>query len=324
MNQHPVPQHISSYEFRLVGDMTLKQFFQLAGGAVISLVIYSSGLPGIIKWPLVLLFSLFGAALAFLPFQERPLTTWIASFLKAVYSPTQYKWMKGAAEDVFPREPIPQPPVVIPTHPGIKPEDRLSQIPEPRVITAFEEAEKNFFQKITQLFRTTTLAQKQEIPGDKAPPIPRAQEVPVVQPIKIEPVVPTPPKLQTTTSQFAPQSVPPAFEPGEIKPLLKQAVFSAEAAPPTPPTTPNTVVGQVLTSEGGIVEGAILEIKDSEGRPVRAIKTNKVGHFLTVTPLKNGVYQIETEKEGLSFNPVQFSAEGRVISPILVRARSAI
>ncbi|KKR52786.1 MAG: hypothetical protein UT88_C0021G0001, partial [Candidatus Woesebacteria bacterium GW2011_GWD2_40_19] len=38
MEQHPIPQNISSYQFRLVGDMTLKQFFQLAGGFLVGLI----------------------------------------------------------------------------------------------------------------------------------------------------------------------------------------------------------------------------------------------------------------------------------------------
>ena len=39
--EHPIPQQISAYHFRLVGDMTLKQFFQVAAGALISLVLFS-------------------------------------------------------------------------------------------------------------------------------------------------------------------------------------------------------------------------------------------------------------------------------------------
>jgi hypothetical protein len=42
--QHPIPQQISAYHFRLVGDMTLKQFFEVAGGAIIALIIYSTNL----------------------------------------------------------------------------------------------------------------------------------------------------------------------------------------------------------------------------------------------------------------------------------------
>jgi len=33
MEQHPIPQQISSYEFKLVGEMTLKQFLKAAGFA---------------------------------------------------------------------------------------------------------------------------------------------------------------------------------------------------------------------------------------------------------------------------------------------------
>ena len=42
-------------EFKLVGDMTLKQFFQVAGGALVGLLFYSTGLHGLIKWPLILI-----------------------------------------------------------------------------------------------------------------------------------------------------------------------------------------------------------------------------------------------------------------------------
>ena len=55
--QHPIPQQISSYQFRLVGDMTLKQFFQLAGGALVSLLFYASPLHPLIKWPFIIFFA---------------------------------------------------------------------------------------------------------------------------------------------------------------------------------------------------------------------------------------------------------------------------
>src|SRR3989344_8487039 len=92
MEQHPVPQHISSYEFRLIGDMTLKQFFQVAGGFIIALLFYASPLPGIIKWFFIIFFSLLGLALAFLPLEGRPLEMWIFAFFRAVYSPTKFSW----------------------------------------------------------------------------------------------------------------------------------------------------------------------------------------------------------------------------------------
>lgn len=289
--------------------MTLKQFFQLAGGAVISLIFYASALPEIVKWPLVLFFALFGAALAFLPFQERPLTTWIASFLRAVYSPTRYNWQRGAGENIFGKEPVGP----LPASPKIAPRPE-----EPQIFSAFEEAEKTFFRRVMEMFQTVPgHPQPQQTARVMSTP---TESVPFAAPVRVEPIEKpiAPPLLKTL---YTPQSVSPVFEQKRQGVQAQAATFTPEAAPPNPPAVPNTVVGQVLTQDGKIVEGAILEIKDSDGRPVRALKTNKVGHFLTVTPLKNGGYQIETEKEGLSFETVRFSAEGRVIPPILIRAK---
>ena len=80
----------------------------------------------------------------------------------------------------------------------------------------------------------------------------------------------------------------------------------------------------VVDAGGKIVESAILEIRDVAGRPVRAVKTNKVGHFLIVTPLQNGKYEIISEKEGLNFETVTFEATGSIVPPIAIRARNNI
>jgi hypothetical protein len=102
---------------------------------------------------------------------------------------------------------------------------------------------------------------------------------------------------------------------------VQEAKFSVGASPPMPPSQPNTISGQVMDADGKIVEAAILEITDVSGRPVRAVKTNKLGHFYVVTPLQNGTYEIETEKEGLEFDTVKFEATGSIIPPIAIRAK---
>lgn len=95
MEQHPIPQNISSYQFRLVGDMTLKQFFQLAGGVLVGLIFYSLPLLAIIRWPLAILSVIIGIGLAFFPLEERPLEKWIFAFFKSIYSPTIFYWQKN-------------------------------------------------------------------------------------------------------------------------------------------------------------------------------------------------------------------------------------
>lgn len=337
MKQHPVPQNIASYEFKLVGDMTLKQFFQLAGGAIIALIIYATPIPGFIKWPLVFIFGALGAALAFLPVEERPLSTWMFAFLKAVYTPTRYVYVDSSVEDVFAKtKTLDNSPAPLSTH---KPSGFVEN---------FEVAEKSFVQRISSLFQTTTpptsqpapqipnlgggrIVEMQTAPTQTPPPQPQPAQprpgfnvveevdVPKMQAVRVEPQQ-APVPVQPVQPQAANMPVTPVFRPLPQNPI-KSATFSNQAAPPSPPTVPNTVVGQVLSVDGRIVDGAILEIKDMTGKPVRAIRSNKVGHFITMTPLSDGDYSIETEKETYFFDPVRFRAEGQIIPPIQIKAK---
>ena len=359
MQQHPVPQHISSYEFKLVGDMTLKQFFQLAGGITVSLIFYATPLPGVIKWPLVLLFGLLGAALAFLPIEERPLSQWFLAFIKAVYSPTLYTWDANSAEDVFAKSTSVD---TTPTTLSATNSD-LTGAGQSEEVKKFEQGERNFFSKVSAMFAVTPQATNsvvnttfnqntalggvkssaepftqgmvltQEVQGQKTSqqaasnmrsvrPEDTAMPVPVQQVVKVGHATPIQ-NLQVDQQETI-QPLSPVFaNQGGNGQVIAQAVFSPEAAPPSPPEIPNTIVGQVLTSQGKIVEGAILEIIDSVSKtPVRAIRSNRVGHFMTVTPLKNGGYELMTEKDGLTFDPIQFQAEGRLIPPIQIKAKA--
>jgi hypothetical protein len=67
-----------------------------------------------------------------------------------------------------------------------------------------------------------------------------------------------------------------------------------------------------------------MEIKDETGRPVRALRSNKLGHFVTITPLDSGRYSIMTEKDGFTFGPVSFDAAGSLIPPILVQGKNIV
>src|SRR3990167_10467552 len=94
---HPIPQDITGFQFKLIGDMTLKQFAYLAAGAIFAWITYLLPLFLLIKLPIVVFFLSFGVALAFVPVDGRPLDTMIAYFFKALFSPTQYKYQKQGA-----------------------------------------------------------------------------------------------------------------------------------------------------------------------------------------------------------------------------------
>jgi hypothetical protein len=344
MEQHPIPQQISSYQFKLVGDMTLKQFFQVAGGVVVSLIFYSTPLHPIIKWPLILFFAGLGAAMAFLPFQERPLEKWIVAFFRSIYSPTLYTWKKTEKPPVFYTEEAVVPAITSVPSSNNQPADKNT--------TNLEEAEKSFLSKIGGLWNisnTPTTPQIQpavvQTPQIDKPVVPTTQfatpkveEVSTLEP-KITPNTPSsmsvPQQVPTVITKSAPklviqESAPVNVQQAEITNIEGQEIkekeitsstveFSVDAAPPSPPIAINTIVGQVMDMDRKIVEGAILEIKDSTGRPVRALKSNKAGHFIIVTPLANGKYEVTTEKEGFKFEPVSFEGKGEMIPPIAIK-----
>lgn len=101
-SQHPVPQHVLGVEFKLIGDMTIRQFGYAAGGLVLAYLIYSSILPFIFKIPLAIIVAILGASLAFLPVNERPMDQYLTNFLFAIASPTERVWVKDKANlDIF-------------------------------------------------------------------------------------------------------------------------------------------------------------------------------------------------------------------------------
>lgn len=94
MEQHAVPQNVTTFQFRLVGDMTIKQFGYLSSGIIVGYLCYKLPLPFFFTWPLAISSGLLGFGLAFVPVEERPMDVWIASFFKNVYSPTRWVWQK--------------------------------------------------------------------------------------------------------------------------------------------------------------------------------------------------------------------------------------
>lgn len=309
MEQHPIPQQISSYQFKLVGDMTLKQFFQVAGGVIVSLIFYSTPLHPLIKWPFILFFAGLGAALAFLPFEERPLERWIIAFFRSIYSPTLYNWKKTDKPPVFYTETAPVPEIKNVPVSGSIVETNTAKL---------EEAEKTFLQKIGGLWN---VAGTQTVVTP--PPLSTPSQIPTVM-VQATLITKSAPRLvveeSNPTINNKPLTTAVDVQKLDNNPITSNTVeFSIDAAPPSPPIVVNTIVGQVMDQNRKIIEGAILEIKDSNGRPVRALKSNKAGHFIIVTPLSNGKYEVTIEKDGFTFEPVSFEAVGNMIPAIAIK-----
>ena len=98
MENHPIPQDVTGFKFKLIGSVTVKQFLYLIVGGIFAAVFFMLPFSPIIKFPLCLLFGGFGAALAFIPVEGRPMDVMIKNFAKTLPSENEYIYKKRGAE----------------------------------------------------------------------------------------------------------------------------------------------------------------------------------------------------------------------------------
>lgn len=299
MEQHAIPQQITSYEFKLVGDMTLKQFIKAAVGIILALIINATKLVFFIKWPLIILSVGGGLALAFVPFQDRPLEVWLNAFLKSIYSPTIFLYKK--------KRPLNW--LDIDLTKTIKAEEEEKEEEQRRLIPKKQKEEvKEFIESLPSV--------KEETRNEK---LETRDEI-------LEKKEETRNEILETKEEIENEKMPEVMAKINLD-LKKQklgatgeAVFG-EIPMPDIPDVPNVLVGMVVDSNKKIVEGAIVEIQDKEGNPSRVLKTNQLGQFKTLTQMGSGKYLVVTEKEGLNFDRVEINLEGKIVEPIRITAK---
>lgn len=94
MREHAIPQDVTGYRFHIIGNMTLKQFAEIGAGVILGIIVYSTNLPAVIKWPIICVVVGLGAMAAFVPFEERPFDHWITTFFRVLYKPTKFYWKR--------------------------------------------------------------------------------------------------------------------------------------------------------------------------------------------------------------------------------------
>lgn len=286
--------------------MTLKQFAKAAGGVILALIINSTPLVFFIKWPLIAITAGGGLALAFVPFQDRPLETWLAAFLKSIYSPTVYFYKK--------KKPINW--LDIDLTKTIKRDNEEEELVLPQKETT---KVTEFIDSLPSVNREKS-AEDEEIKEEKKIEEKKENLKPKEN---LNPSVP----VDTGTSpldkgDLKKEGVKPANLGLKTEKLgaTGHAVFG-EIPMPDIPDLPNLVVGMVMDKNDKIVEGAIVEIQDREGNPSRVLKTNKLGQFKILTQLSDGNYLVVTEKEGMEFDRVEINLDGKIVKPIKILAK---
>lgn len=294
IEQHPIPQDVAGYKFRLVGEMTLMQFMWLAIGIILALLIYSSPIPFFFKYPIATLFACLGAGIAFIPVEGRSLDKWLVAFIKSIYAPTLFTWQK-----------VEEPPLVSATTKNNTPP--TSQ-PTPPAISPAQTTPVN--QPTTSAASSPSLS-TQDINVPQNTPIGTSKQT-----------LPDKPDETTFTSPDTNTTVPSSPTPNNQN-SFGQVNAQVDSRLPIPftPSFPNTLVGMTLTPDNKILEGVLVEIR-LNGITVRATKSNQLGQFLFAKPLDNGTYQISSEKTGYAFQIYSLPLTGQIVKPLRLQAIS--
>ncbi len=105
-------------------------------------------------------------------------------------------------------------------------------------------------------------------------------------------------------------------------PAISSDLSRAQIVPLT--STPNVISGIVTSLDNQPLANIILTVKDASLIPVRAFKTNRLGQFLSITPLPSGQYSIEAESETHAFDPLMINLKGQVLEPLQIKAKTPV
>lgn len=337
--RHPIPQNVTGFQFKLIGEMTVRQFAYLAGNMLTAYLMYVLPFPAFIKVPLVLFFALLGVALAFIPYQGRPLDRWIISFFRAVFSPSQYTYQvlpttivvqkpqQVQKEQIVPPTPIPikkqpAPAPVLSTHDtGAK---IISvNVSGPAAPAKTPPAPPKPFVQVPQIPAVDTSGPRYQF-RELHPPekLPTQEELLAAQQ-----------KLQQDLTGIIQKRLQIEDEMRRLRDATKKAqkrettafrvrTVNQETAPsagiPSIPQDPNLISGIVKDSSGNVLPNILVEVKDDNGSLVRAFKTNKLGRFTAATQLDNGKYFLELEdpQGQFKFDRIGLELSGTIVLPL--------
>ncbi|PIP61091.1 hypothetical protein COW99_05705 [Candidatus Roizmanbacteria bacterium CG22_combo_CG10-13_8_21_14_all_38_20] len=353
MQQHPIPRNVTSFQFKLVGDITLKQFGYLAAGAVLGYIAFRAipG-PGVLKFMVGIIIGSSGAAFAFAPIQGRPLDKWLMAFIKSVTTPTQFGWKRGKSLPM-----VMEPSFKFGTT-NISSKQKVNSVTEEEMksvdtkLNAYlankkqqpheliDDNEKKALHKTNTALSTKTTG---AIISHQANLGRRTHSDAILDNTVMKPASQS---VKTTIRSIedilqerveAPAEMPvieaPAeMPPQEIQPTANTEVRVLETKAATgmgfvnAPTQLNALSAVILDTSGKPLPDILAIIKNEHKMIVRALKSNSLGQVVSHTPLANGTYYIELEdpKKMFVFDIIKTTLKGGMFQPIQIGAKSVV
>lgn len=101
MDQHPIPRQITTFEFKLIGILTIKQFVYSLIFAGLTVIAYFIIAIPYLNFLAAFLVGAAGGAFVFVKYNERPLDIWIKNLALRLISPSQYYYIKHNTPPFF-------------------------------------------------------------------------------------------------------------------------------------------------------------------------------------------------------------------------------
>lgn len=274
MEQHPIPRQITTFEFKLIGFLTIKQFIYI-------LIFFFIGMVGYFLTPIPYLnyfvgfiIGSIGLAFAFVPINDRPMDIWVKNLIKRLTSPTQYTFKKQNPPIKF----------LLDSNIGSSPQQLNYYIDSQEKLKSY-------------------LAQKN-------PPStinPQTSQKQTINDLLISPLSFLMPKAKTAVS-FKQQS---PVQPQKEKPLPKKPF----------------IFGVVKNYKEIPLGGILIYIKKNENDPpLRILKTNHHGVFLSFNPINEGDYLLQAKdpKGSYLFDTIKLRIEKENNQPIEIRSKELL
>lgn len=375
MDNHPIPQDVTGFQFKLIGAMTVKQFGYVAFGVIMAVILYylpfKEPFGTLIKVIFIPLLGGSGFAIAFFPIEGRPVDVMLGNFLKSLFTPNQYVYHKSARALSFNALSKTQS-VSKSTRPLIAIQrdkeqklQALLQSAHDQQVNPLDARENAFLQslvtpQVVQVHPTRQLQTPQSVASqntsdkleqqkefltkqlEEAKKEETTQKQPAAQSAAHQKVTMLEKQilalqnqkqhidqeLTKLQSQLASKQGSIQTQPAMQAPIIARALPNEQmrrAGLPHVPDVPNVVVGIVKDPRGNVLPNMLVEVKDKDGNPVRAFKTNMLGQFASATPLAVGLYTIELEdpKKQHTFTAIQIDANNQIMQPIEVMSQDA-
>ncbi|GAB4218613.1 MAG: hypothetical protein Fur009_0130 [Candidatus Microgenomates bacterium] len=271
MEQHPIPRQITTFEFKLIGFLTVKQFVYLLVFTGITLIVYYLTPVPILNYFFAFLVGAFGVAFVFVPINDRSMDIWIKNLIKRLTSPTQYTFKKEN-----------KPPQILLDISLSTPQIAQNYLDAKQKLNSYL-ASKNQIQPNTKKQAINTiLNSKQEVLVTKKPVNTNTQS--------------------TNNSQ------------------------NSSTQPTTQPKQP-FITGVIKNYKKLSLGGILVYIKNNpDEKPLRILKTNSHGIFLSFNPLPPGeyIFEIKDPKQQYFFDTMKLRLENSNNQPIEISSKELL